>query len=651
MLHLPKIKRLLKNKSNSQQEANAVITYLNGLGYKKNPSQYQTQNEHGHKCHILFFEGSPIGHLCLAVGSSIQPDVFFMEQSSSVSPSDAFFEHKGKKYIRSTEMRANPSCMCVRKNPTKTMSSWSDFKKWKKSAKSGDVLVGVSVIVYAGDDKFYAINKDDKAVPEIYNEAEAYIVLGERDIANILELKGDKMSLKSHKTAMEKGFPNLTKQVKEVCKKMLMDTQPQSALSRRAKSLAEYKKQVKEDKKEVKDSKPPKPADVTESKTVILTKWLDNNIESVIKKAKKEIKLSEIKSKLKADIEKLKLKIADPSWYQSLKRLAEAKLIKRTQKGHVYIHHSFKKQQADKVEDEKPPKKEKKFKLKIDNRYVKIPPDNKIIRYFSSVAELREFAKNYKLVDAKLGAIKKSDKEQSDGSVTYYTTVIEQRVPPVDDKEKVVKLMLGKRTLKKESTVAKLKAWAKENGYTVATKSHATDSDGNKLYKATYQGHDIPPVKNKAKASDIEEALKYVLKQYNDKATCIGLTDLSQHAKEIIEKKDLKVTLADIKKKFNTLLKQGKIIKCLADGYALKLKEYDGLYMQPATEEVIEEVEETIEDVTPEEVEEEVEVIEEKQEEEGTGGGSSGGGKSEIEELMALLKAGKDSLVDALKDD
>ena len=160
MLHLPKLKAAMRGRNNPKQEVDAVITYLQGLGHKKNPTQYKTQNPQGKTCHVFMFDNTPVGHVCLVTGASIQPDVFFMEQTDTLSPSQAHLEHKGKMFVRADEMRANPHCMCVRKNPTKTMSSWSEFKKWRRSAKKGDILVGVSVLVYKGDGQYYAICSD-----------------------------------------------------------------------------------------------------------------------------------------------------------------------------------------------------------------------------------------------------------------------------------------------------------------------------------------------------------------------------------------------------------------------------------------------------------------------------------------------------------
>jgi len=186
---------------------------------------------------------------------------------------------------------------------------------------------------------------------------------------------------------------------------LLLDVEEETALSRRAKSLGEYKKQIQpETEKKAKKTRKKKtkkvtPKQPTESKSIIITKWLDQKILSVLKAEKsKSLSVPQIRAKIKANkewAEQIKgLKIADSSWNQSAKRLVEAGEAKVTGKegrSSLYASVSAKKTTPKKTTPKKKvtPKKttpKKTYTLQVGRALVKDSKGNAL--EFSSKAEV-----------------------------------------------------------------------------------------------------------------------------------------------------------------------------------------------------------------------------------------------------------------------
>ena len=597
MLHLPKLKLAMRGRRNPQQEVDGVITYLNGLGHRKNPSHYETQDPKGKKCHVFMFDNTPIGHICLVTSSSMKPDIFFMEQTESLSPNDAHLEHKGKMYIRANEMRANPNCMCMRKNPTKTMSSWSDFKKWRRSAKVGDVLVGVSVLVYKGNGEFYAISKHDKALPEIYNDAEAYIVLGERDIANIAELKGSKMALNSHKVAMDKGFPQLTKMINEYLKGLLLEVEPQTALSRRAKSLGEFKAQMKSADNTVgKEVEPKKTTKTTTKKTTkkpkapeqsckeIVDKWLCKTIYKTFEKAKKQLSTTELKAELNKN----------GDWKEIVKKAI----------GRIPAASEF----------------SPCLLALVECGMLEVVREGK-----------RGVAGIYKLKGTKTTKVTKTPKK-----TTTKKTTTKKTTTKTTTKSPTIRLKVGGKYVKSTKDKTKnrgfqtedsLKKFVKTKGYINLLKADVTDkfitfTADNKpktdTKKTTPKTPKTPPKKAlKITAKQKRDALIVALKEINETGSCASLDTISEIAAKSFtdHTKAQHTQILSLLKSYAKGAAFKKLIKeCIQDGYALL--HYENLYRRIETQpEVIEEVIEEVKEKEPEEIKEEAaEVVEEVEE-------------------------------------
>jgi hypothetical protein len=103
-------------------------------------------------------------------------------------------------------------CMCKRVNPMQTFNDHREFDTWaKRQSKAGDVVVGMSVLVADGNGNFWLIGKGDKAVPELFDAAEAWVVTGEREASYIA--KTDASIARSADKAVGEGFSGLQQTV------------------------------------------------------------------------------------------------------------------------------------------------------------------------------------------------------------------------------------------------------------------------------------------------------------------------------------------------------------------------------------------------------------------------------------------------------
>jgi hypothetical protein len=233
-MSLAQLKSAVKKARSETAEKNAISKILG-----KNPKLRTHKNGRKIMRTYLWENGLNGKSIALISGPSVEGEVFIVEEATSRTNPDkvlASFPHGKKTFVAlqgrqnsglpkrgmrtktnrrgsaGVRYRSNPHCHCKRVNPRRTFNDHREFDTWaKRESKAGDVIVGMSVLVADGNGNFWLIGKGDKAVPELFDAAEAWVVTGEKEAALIATT--DASIARNADKAVGEGFSGLQQTV------------------------------------------------------------------------------------------------------------------------------------------------------------------------------------------------------------------------------------------------------------------------------------------------------------------------------------------------------------------------------------------------------------------------------------------------------